>query len=118
MKFPEPIDVKSLAAQFNAKVIGDDSLQATGINEIHKVEPGDITFSDVKKYFDRSLQSAATVIILNEEAVCPSGKVILVVDDPFTVYDTIVRRYRHFRPITESISESAQIHLLLSLSPE
>ena len=26
---------------------------ATGINEIHKVEPGDIAFSDVKKYFEK-----------------------------------------------------------------
>ena len=50
MKFPHPISVSELAARFQAQVIGDASLSATGINEIHKVEPGDIAYSEVKKY--------------------------------------------------------------------
>lgn len=117
MQFPEPISVESIAAQFQGKVIGDASLVATGINEIHKVTPGDITFSDVPKYFERSLQSAATVILLNAEAVCPLGKAIIVVENPFLVYDTIVRRYRPFRAITEDVHKSAQIHASAIIEP-
>ena len=67
MKFKTPISVKEIAKKINAEIIGDDTLIATGINEIHKVEPGDITFSDVKKYFKKSIKSAATIIILNEK---------------------------------------------------
>ena len=57
MKFPNPIPVTELARLMDAELIGDDSLKATGINEIHQVEPGDVTFVDVKKYFNKSLQS-------------------------------------------------------------
>ena len=61
MQFPAPIPVRQLAERFKAQIIGDAELEATGINEIHKVTPGDIAFSDVKKYFDKTLNSAATV---------------------------------------------------------
>jgi UDP-3-O-[3-hydroxymyristoyl] glucosamine N-acyltransferase len=110
MRFPEPISIQAIAAQFGGRIIGDTNLMATGINEIHKVEVGDITFSDVQKYFERSLNSAATVILLNAEAICPDGKAIIVVDDPFLVFDTLVRRYRPFRALTSQIADSAQIH--------
>ena len=62
MKFPQPIPVRDLARRFNAQLIGEETLLAGGINEIHKVEPGDIAFSDAPKYFQKTLDSAATVI--------------------------------------------------------
>jgi UDP-3-O-[3-hydroxymyristoyl] glucosamine N-acyltransferase len=117
MRFPEPLSILSLAEQFGGRIIGDTQIMATGINEIHKVEPGDITFSDVAKYFERSLQSAATVILLNAEAECPPGKAIIVVENPFLVYDTLVRRYRPFRPLSAQIHESARVHSSTILEP-
>ncbi len=118
MKFPQPIPVPALAARLNARqIIGDDSLSATGINEIHKVEPGDIAFSDVKKYFEKTLKSAATVILLNEPADCPPGKVILVVENPFEAYDSLVREHRPFEPITAPVSHRASIHPTAVIEP-
>lgn len=117
MRFPKPVPVTELAEQYHAQMIGDASLLATGINEIHKVEPGDIAFSDVKKYFDKTLKSAATVILLNEPTECPPGKVILVVEQPFEVYDAIVRKYRPFEPLSETVSEKASIHPSVILEP-
>ncbi|MCA0238477.1 MAG: UDP-3-O-(3-hydroxymyristoyl)glucosamine N-acyltransferase [Bacteroidetes bacterium] len=117
MKFPQPIPVSELATRFQAQVIGDATLSATGINEIHKVEPGDIAFSDVKKYFEKTLSSPATVILLNEAVECPPGKVILVVPQPFEAYDSLVREYRPFEPLTEPISPRADIHPTAILEP-
>jgi UDP-3-O-[3-hydroxymyristoyl] glucosamine N-acyltransferase len=117
MRFPEPISIQSIAAQFDGYIIGDASIMASGINEIHKVTPGDITFSDVPKYFEKSLKSAATIILLNAPAECPEGKAIIVVQEPFLVYDTLVRRYRPFEPIQAQIHESAQIHSSVILEP-
>lgn len=118
MKFPQPIPVRDLALRLNARqVIGDDTLFASGINEIHKVEPGDIAFSDVKKYFEKTLRSAATVILLNEAAECPPGKVILVVENPFEAYDTLVRDYRPFEPLTVPVSHRAEIHPTAIIEP-
>lgn len=118
MKFPQPIPVSALAARLNARqIIGDHSLSATGINEIHKVEPGDIAFSDVKKYFEKTLKSAATVVLLNEPADCPPGKVILVVENPFEAYDSLVREHRPFEPLTAPVSHRADIHPTAIIEP-
>lgn len=109
MKFPTPIPVTELAQRFDAQLIGDKTLFATGINEIHKVKSGDIVFADVSKYFNKCIQSAATIILLPQAAKCPAGKVILVVENPFEVYDTLVREHRPFRPISATISPDAII---------
>lgn len=109
LKFKSPVSVKEIARKINAEIIGDDSLMATGINEIHKVTPGDITFSDVSKYFKKSIHSAATIIILNEKTDCPEGKCLLICDEPFTAYDQLVREERPFKPLQNSISETAEI---------
>jgi UDP-3-O-[3-hydroxymyristoyl] glucosamine N-acyltransferase len=118
MKFPQPIPVRALAQKLGAsQIIGDKSLSATGINEIHKVEPGDVAFSDVKKYFEKTLKSAATVILLNEPVECPSGKVILVVENPFEAYDSLVREYRPFEPATAPVSHRAEVHPTAIIEP-
>ena len=118
MKFPHPIPVRTIAQQFQIRqLIGDDTLMATGINEIHKVESGDIAFSDVKKYFSATLESDATIILLNETAECPPGKVILVTERPFEVYDALIREYRPFEPLTSPIHHQAEIHPTAVIEP-
>jgi len=117
MIFPQPISVREIAEKFGAQIIGDDALSATGINEIHKVQPGDIAFSDAPKYFEKTLKSAATVILLNAAAECPPGKAILVVDDPFGVYDALIRTYRPFDPLRFPISPLAIIHPTAIIEP-
>jgi UDP-3-O-[3-hydroxymyristoyl] glucosamine N-acyltransferase len=117
MRFPAPIPVRHLAERFGATIIGDASLEATGINEIHKVEAGDIAFSDVKKYFDKTLKSAATVILLNEPAECPPGKVILVVEKPFEMYDSLIREFRPFQRQNTPIHHAADIHPTAIIEP-
>jgi UDP-3-O-[3-hydroxymyristoyl] glucosamine N-acyltransferase len=117
MKFPQPIPVSILAERFQAQVIGDAGLSATGINEIHRVEPGDIAFSDAPKYFKKTLESSATVLFLNAPAECPPGKVILVMQDPFEAYDALVREYRPFDPLVTPVSHRAHIHPSAILEP-
>ncbi len=99
MKFPNPISILSLAEKVGAKIIGDSSLFATGINEIHKVQAGDITFSDVEKYYDKALSSNATIILLPKAVDCPPGKAILVCQDPFETYNDLIKEHRPFEPI-------------------
>ncbi|MEO6039887.1 MAG: LpxD N-terminal domain-containing protein [Saprospiraceae bacterium] len=118
MKFTTPIPVRELAERLNAsQIIGDDTLEAHGINEIHKVQHGDVAFSDVKKYFAKTLNSAATIILLHEAVDCPPGKVILVVENPFEAYDSLVRAYRHFAPLTAPVSPEADIHPTAIIEP-
>ncbi len=110
MKFPAPVTVQWLAGLIHAEVVGDATAQATGINEIHKVEEGDVVFVDHPKYYDTCLNSAATHIIINTKDVSlPKGKTMLVTEQPFEAYLTIVNYFRPFTPATKPISDSAVI---------
>ncbi len=117
MKFSTPIPIRQIAERFDLEIIGDADLIATGINEIHKVEAGDITFSDVQKYFRKSIQSAATIIILNEPAECPPGKALLIGEKPFEVYNQLILEHRPIQYKSNLIHESALIHPSAIIEP-
>ena len=80
MKFPAPVSVKWIAELIHAEVAGNATATTNGINEIHKVERGDIVFVDHPKYYDKCLNSESSCIIINtKEVSIPEGKTILIV---------------------------------------
>ena len=106
MKFPAPVSVKWIAELIHAEVAGNTNATASGINEIHKVESGDLVFVDHPKYYDTCLNSEASFIIINTKEVrIPEGKAILIVKEPFEAYLTIVNHFRPFVAAQKSISE-------------
>lgn len=109
MKFPAPVSVQWIANLIGAELSGNSEGIVTGINEIHKVETGDLVFVDHPKYYDKCLQSAATFIIINQKTDCPEGKALLIVDKPFEAYQTIVRHFRPFKPADKPVSDTATI---------
>jgi len=109
MRFDVPVSIGWVASFVSAELVGDPAMLVTGINEIHKVVPGDISFVDSEKYYDKCLQSAATFIIINKKVTCPSGKALLISDDPFEAYVNIVKRFRPFEPSYKMISDTAVI---------
>ncbi len=109
MKFPEPVPVSTIAQMIGAELVGSKDAMVTGINEIHRVEEGDLVFVDHPKYYETCLQSAATFIIINKRTEIPPGKTILVVDQPFEAYLKIVEHYRPFLPSMKMLSDSAVI---------
>src|ERR1700761_5052448 len=118
MRFPSPVSIEWLAEFLGAELIGDKSGQATGINEIHKVQKGDLVFVDHPKYYDTCIRSAATYIIINKAVEVPSGKALLVVDQPFEAYLRIVRHFRPFEPASKLISDTAVIGKYTYLAPK
>lgn len=109
MKFPSPVSIQWIADFIGANVIGNKDAQATGINEIHKVEYGDLVFVDHPKYYDKCIHSAASFIIINKETTVPEGKALLVVEEPFEAYLKIVNHFRPFTPADKLISDTAVI---------
>lgn len=109
MKFPQPVSVKWIGTLVGASLVGDEHAMATGINEIHKVEQGDLCFVDHPKYYDTCLKSAASFIIINKEVEESFGKPLLVCDQPFEAYLKIVEHFRPFVPSTSMISDTAII---------
>jgi UDP-3-O-[3-hydroxymyristoyl] glucosamine N-acyltransferase len=109
MKFAAPVAATWLAQFIGARLSGNEQLQATGLNEIHRVEAGDIVFVDHPKYYNKCIQSAATFIIINKEVAFPENKVLLVVDNPFEAYQNLVRHFRPFEQQQQPVSASATI---------
>jgi UDP-3-O-[3-hydroxymyristoyl] glucosamine N-acyltransferase len=109
MRFPSPVPVQWIAELIGAKLVGNTTGLATGINEIHKVEKGDLVFVDHPKYYEKCIQSAADFIIINKETDFPEGKALLIVDQPFEAYQAIVRHFRPFQPAVQMISDRAVI---------
>ena len=117
MKFDKPVPVQWIADFTGATLLGNTTQEATGINEIHKVTKGDISFVDFEKYYNTCLNSAATIIIINKEVPCPDGKTLLVTADPFSAYVKIVKHFRPFEPATKMVSDSAVIGAGTHLQP-
>jgi UDP-3-O-[3-hydroxymyristoyl] glucosamine N-acyltransferase len=110
MKFPQPVTIAWIAELIKAEAIGDTSTNAYGINEIHKVEPGDLCFVDHPKYYDKCLKSSAThIIINNKDVTVPAGKTLLVVSEPFEAYLTIVNYFRPFTAAAKAVNDNATI---------
>jgi UDP-3-O-[3-hydroxymyristoyl] glucosamine N-acyltransferase len=109
MKFPKSHSLKEIANLLNCKFIGDKDFQVLGMNEIHVVEPGDIVFVDHPKYYDKALQSAATIVLINKEVECPEGKALLISDDPFRDFNILTRHFKPFQFANVAIAPSAEI---------
>lgn len=94
MKFEKSQTLKEIAELLKLQYIGKPNHKITGINEIHKVEDGDITFVDIPKYYKKALTSAATTIIINKEVEKPEGKALIISDDPFGAYNELVKHFK------------------------
>ena len=109
MKLHPSFTLASIAEMVNGRVIGEPSAMVTGINEIHRVETGDLTFVDHPKYYDKALQSAATFVLINKEVEAPAGKGLIFSDDPFRDYVYLTRKFMPFVPSSSAIDPSAKI---------
>jgi UDP-3-O-[3-hydroxymyristoyl] glucosamine N-acyltransferase len=109
MKFNTTHTLQEIAEIIGCSYVGADDFPVFGMNEIHVVTPGDIVFVDHPKYYDKALQSAATIVLINKEVECPAGKALLISDDPFRDFNTLTRHFMPFVSAQAAISASAQI---------
>lgn len=109
MRFPKSYSLESIAQIIGCDFVGDPNFEIFGSNEIHVVQPGEIVFVDHPKYYDKALNSNASVILINKEVPCPDGKALLISDDPFRDFNKISTYFRPFQRADQSIAMSAQI---------
>ncbi len=109
MKLQTPISLKTLSALVKVEIFNPTDQLITGINEIHKVQEGDLSFVDHPKYYKKVLASAASFVLINtKEVENPHNKILLYTEDPFKVYNQLVR---HFQPLPthESIQQKGKV---------
>jgi UDP-3-O-[3-hydroxymyristoyl] glucosamine N-acyltransferase len=117
MKFDNPVPVTTIAQLIGAEIAGNINGNATGINELHKVEEGDLAFVDHPKYYDTCIHSAASFIIINKKTDIPDGKALLIVEEPFEAYLKIINHYRPFAPSMNMISDTSKIGTGTTIMP-
>ncbi|RKT00680.1 UDP-3-O-(3-hydroxymyristoyl)glucosamine N-acyltransferase [Flavobacterium sp. 123] len=109
MKFSKTQTLKEIATIINCEYVGNENFPVSGMNEIHVVESGDIVFVDHPKYYEKALNSAATIVLINKKVDCPEGKALLISDDPFRDFNTLTKHFRPFQFSNVSIASSAKI---------
>lgn len=109
MKFEKVYALQEIAAIIGCEYVGDPNFPVQGMNEIHVVTPGDIVFVDHPKYYDKALQSAATIVLINKKVDCPEGKALLLSDDPFRDFNVLTKHFKPFQATNSAIAPSAKI---------
>jgi len=109
MKFKNPQNLQKIASIIDCDFVGNADFQVLGMNEIHVVQKGDIVFVDHPKYYDKALNSAATIILINKEVECPKGKALLISDDPFRDFNKLTNHFNPFIAARAVISDTATI---------
>lgn len=109
MNFYRTYTLKEVSQIINCQYIGNENFPVNGINEIHVVREGDIVFVDHPKYYDKALNSAATVVLINKKVDCPEGKALLISDDPFRDFNKLTIYFNPFIASKISISETSII---------
>lgn len=115
MIFAKPQTLKTISEIIGARMIGDENFPVFGTNEIHRVKSGEIVFVNHPKYYEKALNSAATIILIDKEVDCPEGKALLVSDDPFRDFNKINTHFRRIYSFTEElhdleVGEGTKIH--------
>ena len=84
--------IKDLSEIFNAKIIGDNDLRITGINDIENAKEGDITFLSNIKYLKYLETTKASAVILGKDTKVPNNlkATIILVDDPYSTFGIIL----------------------------
>lgn len=117
MKFHKKTTLLQVAEQLGIEYIGTKDFAITGLNEIHMVESGDITFVDHPKYYDKALKSAATTILINKRVECPEGKALLISEDPFADFNRLILHHRPPMSANKMVSDLAEIDPSTTIYP-
>ncbi len=109
-----------IADLIGAPVKGNATRLVTGLNEINRVEAGDLVYVDHEKYYTKALNSAATTILINKDVEVPEGKAIIICEDPCAAYNKLVRTFGPTLgwPASQAaIGEGSVVHPTVTLGP-
>jgi UDP-3-O-[3-hydroxymyristoyl] glucosamine N-acyltransferase len=135
MRLPSPHTVQELLAVLNrewpsaeGRLAAESNSKAVvhGINVIHKVEAGDLTYADHPKYAARTLASPAACVLLPHpmdgtdvlpadlRPISPTDRptarpAVLYVHDPFSAFNILLAHFSPAMPMTLAVHPSAVI---------
>ncbi|HYL16736.1 MAG TPA: UDP-3-O-(3-hydroxymyristoyl)glucosamine N-acyltransferase [Terriglobales bacterium] len=78
--------LKEVAELVRARLVGDGSVEVTGIASIQSASSGDLVFVEEEKSLRQALQSGAAAVIAGKFTGEPSSKPLLICDQPRLVF--------------------------------
>ena len=117
MKFNKKYTVKEISELIGCDFVGDENHIVLGLNEIHKVESGDLMFVDHPKYYGKALNSKATTILIDKEVECPEGKALIISEKPFDDYNKLAKHFSPFVPQSNNVGENTHIDSTVVILP-
>lgn len=100
--------LSELAAHIHGNVVGDGSIEITGIKNINEAGPGEITFLSHNRYKEALTRSKASAVIAKEVV---EGLTIthLIVDNPYYAFARVLEVFYKKAEPTRGISQNAYI---------
>jgi len=106
-----PQSLRALAEFTAARLIGDGSVEITGVASLGQARPGDLVFVQDEKYLKQALGSAASAVIAGEFAASTAGrKPLLIADNPRLAFARAGALLYPPMTHTPGIHETAVIH--------
>jgi len=106
MELKKPTTLKEVAEFLGCSFEGNPDHKITGVNEIHRVKPGDIVFVDHPKYYEKAVKSAATTILIDKKVDFPEGKGLLVSKHPFDDFNKLTKHHVPRKNLNNNIGEN------------
>ncbi len=106
-----PQNLQSLAEFTATRLIGDGSIEISGVASIAQAQPGDLVFVQEERHLAQAMASAASVVIAGEFAVAHSGrKPLLIAAHPRLAFARAAALLYPPRTYPPGIHETAVIH--------
>ena len=80
------VNLKEISQCVNGKLLGDETLQITGLSGLDDAQEGDISFLSSPRYQAHLGQTKASAVMLTEESAAHCGAACIVVKDPYLAY--------------------------------
>lgn len=109
MKFDRNYTLEEIATLIGCQFVGNANHIVSGINEIHRVVPGDMVFVDHPKYYQKALSSAATTVLIDQKVECPEGKGLIISSTPFDHFNQITRHFKPFEFQSKNVGDDCII---------
>jgi len=116
------VKLKDIASLLNGEIIGDESIEITGVSGINEAGKGDITFISAKKYAKDAPGCGASCIIV-KEPIADLALSQLKVPDPYLAFAKLLEHFyvstRQPSGISKDafVSDKAEIADGVSISP-
>ncbi len=102
------LTLKEIAEVLNGNLIGDPSIEITGINGIMEAQQGDITFLANPKYKEHLPLCQASAVLVGKD-VAVEGVTLIQVDNPRMAYGKVILLMHPPKQETAGISDDAYI---------